>query len=186
MRAIIGDACTCEFPESARGLENALSNLQQRTLVIVKPDGASRGLVGEILARFERKGFRIVGMKLVQVSQELAKTHYAEHKEKPFYGRLVDFITSGPAVVVALEGREATEVVRGLVGPTSGLKAPPGTIRGDYALSMQNNLIHASDSPESAERELALWFSEDELVAPGEGTGSAGFSWVYGDEDREE
>lgn len=161
-----------------------MSKLHERTLVIVKPDGVARGLAGEILARFERKGMSVVGLKLMRVNEATAKQHYAEHKEKPFFGSLVSFITGGPVVVLALEGQGVIEVVRGLVGPTSGLKAPGGTIRGDYALSMQNNLIHASDSLESAARELELWFKSEELVSPGQGSGSAIRSWLYSAEDQ--
>ncbi len=161
-----------------------MSALHERTLVIVKPDGVARGLTGEILSRFEKKGFSIVGLKVVLVDKGTAEKHYAEHSAKPFFPSLLSFITCGPAVVVCLEGNGAIGVVRGLVGPTSGLKAPPGTIRGDFALSGQNNLIHASDSPESAQRELALWFKEGELLPVGKGTGSAGRDWVYSAEER--
>lgn len=160
-----------------------MSALNQRTLVIVKPDGVQRGLVGEILARFERKGLSLVGMKLINVEKSVAEKHYAEHSAKPFFGSLVSFITSGPVVVMAVEGNGSIEVVRNLVGPTSGLKAPGGTIRGDYALSMQNNLIHASDSPESASRELELWFGAKELVEHGKGSGGAIRNWLYSSDD---
>ena len=161
-----------------------MSALHQRTLVIVKPDGVQRGLVGEIIARFERKGLGLAGLKLINVEKPTAEKHYAEHKEKPFFGSLVSFITSGPVVVMAVEGNGAIEVVRNLVGPTSGLKAPPGTIRGDFALSMQNNLIHASDSPDSAQRELELWFKAGELAPPGKGTGGAIRAWLYSADDQ--
>lgn len=160
-----------------------MSALNQRTLVIVKPDGVQRGLVGAILARFETKGLSLVGLKLINVDKGTAEKHYAEHSAKPFFGSLVSFITSGPAVVMAVEGNGAIEVVRNLVGPTSGLKAPPGTIRGDYALSMQNNLIHASDSPDSSARELELWFKAGELVEHGKGTGGAIRNWLYSSDD---
>lgn len=160
-----------------------MSALNQRTLVIVKPDGVQRGLVGEILARFERKGLSLVGLKLINVEKPVAEKHYAEHSAKPFFGSLVSFITSGPVVVMAVEGNGSIEVVRNLVGPTSGLKAPPGTIRGDLALSMQNNLIHASDSPESAQRELELWFTAKELVPHAKGTGGAIRNWLYSSDD---
>lgn len=160
-----------------------MSALHQRTLVIVKPDGVQRGLIGEIVARFERKGLSLTGLKLISVDPAIAQKHYVEHKEKPFFGSLVSFITSAPVIVMAVEGNGAIEVVRNLVGPTSGLKAPPGTIRGDYALSMQNNLIHASDSPDSAQRELELWFKAGELVQPGKGSGGAIRSWLYSADD---
>lgn len=137
----------------------------QRTLVFVKPDGVQRRLVGEILARFERKGLKIVGLKMMQVSRELAETHYAEHKGKPFYESLVGFVTSGPIVCACLEGFRAISVVRQMMGKTFGFEAAPGTIRGDYGISNQFNLIHGSDSPESAEREIALYFSPDELMS---------------------
>jgi len=158
--------------------------MHQRTLVIIKPDGVQRGLIGEIVTRFERKGLGLVALKLINVDQATAEKHYAEHKEKPFFGSLVSFITSAPVVVMAVEGNGAIEVIRNLVGPTSGLKAPPGTIRGDYALSMQNNLIHASDSPDSAQRELELWFQAGQLVPPGKGSGGAIRSWLYSTEDQ--
>lgn len=137
----------------------------QQTLVLVKPDGVQRRLVGEIIGRLERKGLRLMGLKLLQASKGLAEKHYAVHKERPFYGSLVSFITSGPTVAMVWEGREAVTVVRNLVGATDGVKAPPGTIRGDFAISIQNNLIHASDSPENGTGEVALWFKPEELVA---------------------
>ncbi|MCZ7648855.1 MAG: nucleoside-diphosphate kinase [Planctomycetota bacterium] len=158
--------------------------MHERTLVIVKPDGVARGLAGEIVARFERKGLSLAGLKLMRVDRGLAEKHYAEHNQKPFFGSLVEFITSAPVVVMALEGQGAIEVVRGLVGPTSGLKAPGGTIRGDYALSMQNNLIHASDSQDSSRRELELWFKASELVPPGEGSGVSIRGWLYSADDK--
>jgi nucleoside-diphosphate kinase len=136
----------------------------QRTLVLLKPDCVQRRLVGNILQRFEQKGLRLVGLKLVQVGRDLAEKHYAVHKGKPFYDSLVQFVTSGPTVAVVLEGREAVAVVRGLMGPTDGTKAAAATIRGDFALSVQNNLVHGSDSPENAAAEVALWFRPDELV----------------------
>jgi nucleoside-diphosphate kinase len=136
----------------------------ERTLVLLKPDCVQRRLVGSILLRFEQKGLRLAAMKLVQPSQQLAAQHYAVHKERPFYPSLLKFLTSGPTVAVVLEGREAVAVVRGLMGPTDGVKAPPGTIRGDHAISVQNNLIHGSDSIDNAKMEIALWFKEDELV----------------------
>ncbi|MFO0970641.1 MAG: nucleoside-diphosphate kinase [Gemmataceae bacterium] len=136
----------------------------QRTLILIKPDGVQRRLVGAILGRFEQKGLRLVGLKLVQASRDLAEKHYAVHKGKPFYDSLLSFLTSGPTVAIVLEGREAVVVARTLMGATDGTKAPPATIRGDYALSVQNNLVHGSDSPENAAVEIALWFKPDELV----------------------
>ena len=136
----------------------------ERTLVLLKPDCVQRRLVGSVLQRFEQKGLRLVALKLVQASQQLAAQHYAVHKERPFYPSLLQFLTSGPTVAVVLEGREAVAVVRGLMGTTDGAKSPPGTIRGDYAISVQNNLIHGSDSADNAKMEIALWFKPEELV----------------------
>jgi nucleoside-diphosphate kinase len=135
-----------------------------RTLVLLKPDCVQRRLTGSILARFEQKGLRLAGLKIVQASRALAEQHYAVHKHRAFYESLLSFLTSGPTVAVVLEGREAVSVVRGLIGPTDGAKAPPGTIRGDHSISVQNNLIHGSDSPENAALEIALWFKDEELV----------------------
>jgi len=136
----------------------------QRTLILLKPDAVQRRLVGTIIARFERKGLRLVALKLVQASRELAEKHYAVHKGKPFYDSLLQFLTSGPTVALVWEGREAVAVARTLMGSTDGAKSPPATIRGDFALSVQNNLVHGSDSPENAAAEIALWFSAAELV----------------------
>jgi nucleoside-diphosphate kinase len=136
----------------------------QKTLVLLKPDAVHRRLVGHLLERFERKGLRIAALKIVQPSLELAQKHYAVHQGRPFYESLIAFLTSGPTVAVVLEGREAIQVVRTLMGPTDGARAAPGTIRGDFALSVQNNLIHGSDSPDTAAAEIALWFRPDELV----------------------
>jgi len=135
-----------------------------RTLVLVKPDGVQRLLAGRIIARFEDRGFKIVGLKLVQVDRELAERHYAVHRERPFFGGLVDFITSSPLVAMALEGPNAIAVVRSMVGATRPNEAAPGTIRGDFALETAQNLIHASDGPETAIAELALWFAPGELI----------------------
>ena len=132
--------------------------MTQRTLVLLKPDAVRRGLVGQVLARFEAKGLAIVAMELRTITAEQADRHYAEHVEKDFYPPLRDFITSGPLVAMVLEGDQAIEIVRALNGATDGRKAAPGTIRGDFSLSNRENLVHASDSPESAEREIALWF----------------------------
>lgn len=135
----------------------------ERSLVLLKPDCVQRRLMGEIIARFEAKGLNIVGMKMITVSPELAKQHYAEHVEKPFYPSLESFITSAPIVALAVDGVEAISVVRTMLGATNGRKAAPGTIRGDFSNSGQMNLVHASDGPESAERELALYFADGEL-----------------------
>lgn len=132
----------------------------QETLVLIKPDGVRRQLSGEILNRYERKGLVIKALKLIDVPRELAEEHYAEHKEKPFFGELVDFITSGPVVAFVLAGKDAVVNVRNLNGATNPLDATPGSIRGDYALTMDSNVVHASDSPESASREIGLWFPE--------------------------
>src|SRR3954451_18533379 len=131
-----------------------------RTLILVKPDAFARGLTGEVIARFERKGLRIAALKQMQVERELAERHYAEHTEKPFFGDLVDFITGGPLVAMVLEGHEAVTAARQVIGSTNPLEASPGSIRGDYALEVQTNLVHGSDSPESAEREVGLFFPE--------------------------
>lgn len=138
--------------------------MNERTLVLVKPDGVQRLLAGRIIARFEERGLKIVGLKLVQVDRELAERHYAIHREKPFFGSLVEFITSSPLVAVALEGPNAIAVVRAMVGATRPHEAAPGTIRGDLALETAQNLIHASDGPETATTELALWFRAAELL----------------------
>ncbi len=129
-----------------------------RTLILIKPDAFARGLTGEILARFERKGLRIVAMRHMTVTRELAERHYAEHSERPFFGELVDFITSGPVVAIALEGVEAVKAARQLIGATNPLDAAPGSIRGDFAIEMGQNMVHGSDSPQSAAREVELFF----------------------------
>ncbi len=136
----------------------------QQTLILLKPDCVHRRLIGEIVQRFERKGLRLVGLKMVQASRELAEQHYAVHKGKPFYDSLLKFIQAGPTVAMVWEGREAVAVARTLMGPTDGTKAPPATIRGDFAISVQNNLVHGSDSPENAAAEIALWFRPAELI----------------------
>jgi nucleoside-diphosphate kinase len=132
----------------------------ERTLVLVKPDAVRRGLVGEVISRFERKGLTIETMRLRTMDAALADEHYAEHLEKPFYPPLKAFMTGGPLVAMVLSGDQAIEVVRALTGATDGRKAAPGTIRGDLSLSNRENLVHASDSPDSAKREIALWFPE--------------------------
>jgi nucleoside-diphosphate kinase len=131
-----------------------------RSLILVKPDAFERGLTGEVIARFERKGLRPVAIKLVQVDEEFAHRHYAEHSEKPFFGELVSFITRGPLVAMVVEGVEAVEAARQVIGATNPLEAAPGSIRGDFATEVTYNLVHGSDSDESAEREIALWFPE--------------------------
>jgi nucleoside-diphosphate kinase len=129
-----------------------------RTLILVKPDAFARGLTGEIIARFERKGLRIVAMRHMTMTRELAERHYAEHSERPFYGELVEFIISGPIVAMVLEGVDAVRAARQAIGATDPLEAAPGSIRGDYAIEMGQNMVHGSDSPESAAREAALFF----------------------------
>lgn len=143
----------------------------ERTLVLIKPDGLKRRLAGEILQRFEKKGLTVRALKLLQVSEEMAKKHYSVHSDKPFFGELIEYITSSPIIALILEGRNAISVVRNLSGSTDGSKAAPGTIRGDYANSIQANIVHASDSQESYEHEYRIFFSNDEI-----------FSFDYGDE----
>jgi len=133
----------------------------ERTLVLIKPDAVERGLAGEILGRFERRGLGIRAARLVQVDRDLAEQHYAEHSEKPFFGELVAFITSAPTLALALEGESAISVVRTTMGATNPTDSAPGTIRGDLALAMPDNLVHGSDSPESSQRELELWFADE-------------------------
>jgi nucleoside-diphosphate kinase len=137
----------------------------EKTLVLLKPDCVQRRLVGVILTRFEQKGLRLVAMKLIKPSRALAEEHYAVHKNRHFFESLLGFLTSSATVALVLEGREAVSVVRGMMGSTDGAKSPPGTIRGDYAISVQNNLIHGSDNPENADAEIALWFKDEELVS---------------------
>ena len=132
--------------------------MTERTLVLVKPDGVARGLVGEVLTRIERKGFRLVALELRTLTREVAESHYGEHADKPFFGELVDFITSGPLVAAVVEGTEVISSWRSMMGATNPANAAPGTIRGDLASEMQSNVTHGSDSPESAAREVALFF----------------------------
>ncbi|MCB0117887.1 MAG: nucleoside-diphosphate kinase [Anaerolineales bacterium] len=136
----------------------------ERTLVLVKPDGVQRGLIGEVIARFERRGLRLVGAKFIKVSQELAEAHYAEHKGKPFYDGLISYITSAPVMAMVWEGPNAVAAVRQTVGSTKPVESAPGTIRHDFGLEVGRNLIHASDKVETGEREVALWFKAEELV----------------------
>jgi nucleoside-diphosphate kinase len=136
----------------------------ERSLVLIKPDAMERALAGEILGRIERRGFTLRAAKLLRVDRALGEEHYAEHREKPFFGELVDFITSAPTLALVAEGEGAIATLRTTIGATNPADAAPGTIRGDLALAMPDNLVHGSDSPESAEREIALWFGDDELV----------------------
>ncbi|MBY0122588.1 nucleoside-diphosphate kinase [Bacillus sp. S/N-304-OC-R1] len=136
----------------------------EKTFLMVKPDGVQRNLIGEIVARFEKKGFQLVGGKLMSISQELAEQHYGEHKERPFFGELVDFITSGPVFAMVWEGENVIATARQMMGATNPKDSAPGTIRGDFAATVGKNIIHGSDSPASAEREIALFFKQEELV----------------------
>ncbi len=136
----------------------------QRTFVAIKPDGVQRGLIGEIVSRFERKGLKFVGMKFMQVTRELAENHYGEHKGKGFFEGLVSFITSGPIVAMVFEGKDAIVIARNLIGATNPTASAPGTIRGDLALEIGRNMVHGSDSPESAKREIGIFFKDSELV----------------------
>ena len=134
--------------------------MSERTLVLVKPDGVRRGLVGDVISRIERKGLKLVALELRTLSRETAEAHYGEHAEKPFFGELVEFITGGPLVAAVVEGPRAVEAFRALAGATDPVKATPGTIRGDFALEIGENIVHGSDSPDSAEREIKLFFPE--------------------------
>jgi nucleoside-diphosphate kinase len=147
----------------------------ERTLIILKPDAVQRNLCGEIICRFEKKGLQIVGMKMMKIAPQLAETHYESHRGKPFYPGLVKFMTSSPVIVLALAGKDAIGIARNMMGATFGSKAAPGTIRGDLGVSNSFNLIHGSDSPESAARELSLFFKSDELLD----WSPAGQGWIY-------
>lgn len=147
----------------------------ERTFVMVKPDGVQRNIVGEVIRRYEAKGFTLVGLKMLKVSRELAEKHYGVHKERPFFGSLVDFITSGPVVAMVWQGDGVVASARKIIGATNPLSAEPGTIRGDFGVSIGRNLIHGSDAIETAQTEIALWFSNDELVA----WESANKAWLY-------
>lgn len=135
----------------------------EKTFVMVKPDGVQRGLIGEVVQRFEQKGFKLVAAKLMTISNELAETHYGEHKERPFFGELVDFITSGPVFAMVWEGENVISTSRNMIGATNPAEANPGSIRGDYAVTVGKNIIHGSDAPESAVREIALFFNDNDL-----------------------
>lgn len=137
----------------------------ERTFIMIKPDGVQRGLIGEIIKRFEQKGFNVIAMKTMNVSRELAEKHYDVHRDKPFFSNLVEFITSAPVVAMVWEGEGIVAATRKMVGETNPLSAEPGTIRGDYGISIGRNLIHASDAVETAQREIALWFEEEELIS---------------------
>ncbi|KMK76441.1 nucleoside-diphosphate kinase [Alkalihalobacillus pseudalcaliphilus] len=135
----------------------------ERTYLMVKPDGVQRNLVGEIVSRFEKKGFQLVGAKLMHITEETAKKHYAEHSERPFFGELVDFITSGPVFAMVWQGENVIKTARKMMGATNPADSEPGTIRGDFAAQLSMNVIHGSDSPESAEREIGIFFTQEEL-----------------------
>lgn len=135
----------------------------EKTFIMVKPDGVQRGLIGDVVSRFEKKGYQLVSAKLMTVSRKLAEQHYAEHKEKPFFGELVDFITSGPVFAMVWQGHNIIATARQMMGKTNPSDALPGTIRGDYGVNVSMNIVHGSDSLESAEREIALWFEEVEM-----------------------
>ncbi len=147
----------------------------ERTFIAIKPDGVQRQLVGPIIQRFEGRGFQLVGLKQITVSQELAETHYAEHKERPFFKGLVEFITSGPVIAMVWEGKGVVAAARKMIGKTNPLESEPGTIRGDFGIDIGRNIIHGSDAPETAEREIALWFNEAELCS----WSSAVTGWIY-------
>jgi len=153
----------------------------ERTLVLLKPDAVQRGLVGEIIARFENKGLKLAGLKLRQFPTKLIQEHYAAHKDRPFYPKLVKFMTSGPVVAMVLEGKDAIEVTRNLMGATNSRKAAAGTIRGDLGMSFSNNLVHGSDSPEAAKKELALFFADAAEVVEWK---PAELEWVYSVEEE--
>lgn len=147
----------------------------EKSFLMVKPDGVSRGLVGEIISRIERKGLKIVAMKMARINEDLAKSHYGEHEGKPFFDGLIEYITSGPVVVMVVEGRETVKVLRSMIGKTDPKEAPIGTIRGDFGLDVGRNLVHASDSKDSAKREIPLFFDSDEI----QDYEKVGLKWVY-------
>ncbi len=147
----------------------------EQTLILVKPDGVQRGLIGSIISRFEQRGLRLVGMKLMQMSQELAAEHYGVHKERPFFPKLIEYITSGPVVAMVWEGNDAIEAARATIGATNPVESTPGTIRGDFGLEIGRNLVHGSDGPENAKKEVALFFDDAELVSWQRSTDS----WIF-------
>ncbi|WP_068672005.1 nucleoside-diphosphate kinase [Oceanobacillus sp. Castelsardo] len=147
----------------------------EKTFLMVKPDGVQRNLIGEIVSRFESKGYKLAGAKMMSVSQELAEQHYGEHKEKPFFGELVDFITSGPVFAMVWEGENVICTARNMMGKTNPSEASPGTVRGDYGLTVGKNVIHGSDSKDSAEREINLFFNQEELLS----YEKQDSSWIY-------
>lgn len=147
----------------------------EKTFLMVKPDGVQRGLIGEIVTRFEKKGLKLLAGKIMVVTEEQAKTHYIEHESKPFFGSLISYITSGPVFAMVWEGKDAVALTRSMIGATKPTDAAPGTIRGDYAVEMSRNLIHGSDSAESAEREIANMFKADELISYEQATAK----WLY-------
>lgn len=147
----------------------------EKTFLMVKPDGVQRNLIGEIVSRFESKGYKLAGAKLMSISQELAEQHYGEHKEKPFFGELVEFIISGPVFAMVWEGENVINTARNMMGKTNPSEASPGTVRGDYGLTVGKNVIHGSDSPESAEREINLFFNQDEILS----YEKQDSSWIY-------
>jgi nucleoside-diphosphate kinase len=153
----------------------------ERTLILLKPDAVHRGLIGRIITRFEEKGLKLIGLKLRQFPVELIEQHYAVHRERPFYRNLVGFMSSSPVVAIALEGKNAIEVARLAIGATDSKKAAPGTIRGDFGMSFSNNLVHGSDGPESAQKELALFFPDAAEICEWTPVTDA---WVYSDEER--
>ena len=137
----------------------------QRTFLAIKPDGVQRGLIGEVISRFEQKGFKLIGMKFMKVTNDLAQKHYAEHKSKPFFKGLVDFITSGPVVAMVWEGKDVINTIRKMMGKTNPLEADLGTVRGDFGIDIGKNVVHGSDGEESAKREISLFFSQEELIS---------------------
>lgn len=156
-------------------IDLGVSDFMERTYLMVKPDGVQRNLIGEIVSRFEKKGFQLVGAKLMNIPKEVAEEHYGEHKERPFFGELVDFITSGPVFAMVWQGENVIAVARQMMGSTNPKDAQPGTIRGDFGVTVGKNVIHGSDSPASGEREIGIFFKESELV---EYT-KQGNEWIY-------
>ncbi len=175
-------AISTELPDSGihRKTRQTGSMATERSLILVKPDGVQRRLIGRLISRIEDKGLQIVGLKMLQVTPELSQKHYEEHVEKPFYPLLETFITSAPVVALCVEGPDAISVMRTLMGPTNGREAAPGTIRGDFGASRQMNLMHGSDGPEAAAREIAIYFTPEELC----GYGSSLCEWTCADDEK--